>query len=75
MNWVTTNIRLPEDLYVDLKILAAKRRKSVAAIIRERLFAKTMTSSKRWPQDYLANLKGLLGIKDVAAYLEKERNW
>ena len=37
MNWITTNLRLPEDLYMDLKIKAAKERKSVAAGIREKL--------------------------------------
>lgn len=37
MNWVTTNIRLPDDIYMDLKMKAAKERKSVAAVIREKL--------------------------------------
>ena len=37
MNWITTNLRLPEDLYMDLKMEAAQERKSVAAIIRKRL--------------------------------------
>lgn len=37
MNWITTNIRLPEDLYMDLKLKAARERKSVAAVIREKL--------------------------------------
>lgn len=37
MNWVTTNIRLPENLYMDLKMKAAKERKSIAAVIREKL--------------------------------------
>lgn len=37
MNWVTTNLRLPEDLYIDLKLKAAHERKSVAAVIREKL--------------------------------------
>ena len=37
MNWITTNLRLPEDLYMDLKMRAAKERKSVAAVIREKL--------------------------------------
>ncbi|MDO8658469.1 MAG: hypothetical protein Q7K55_07035 [Candidatus Levybacteria bacterium] len=37
MNWITTNLRLPEDLYMDLKIKAANERKSVAAVIREKL--------------------------------------
>ena len=40
MNFVTTNIRLPEDVYMDLKIEAAERRKSIAAIIRERIMKK-----------------------------------
>ena len=37
MNWITTNIRLPEDVYMDLKMTAAKRRTSVSGLIRERL--------------------------------------
>ena len=37
MNWITTNLRLPEDLYMDLKFKAARERKSVAAVIREKL--------------------------------------
>ncbi len=37
MNWITTNIRLPEDLYMDLKLKAARERKSVASVIREKL--------------------------------------
>lgn len=37
MNWVTTNIRFPEDLYMTLKAEAASRRMSVAAVIRQRL--------------------------------------
>jgi len=37
MNWITTNIRLPEDLYMDLKMKAARQRKSVAAVIREKI--------------------------------------
>lgn len=44
MNWVTTNIRLPEDTYMELKIEAAKRRKSIAAIIRERINRKNKSS-------------------------------
>lgn len=40
MNWITTNLRLPEDLYMELKLKAAKERKSVAAVIRELLYSK-----------------------------------
>lgn len=37
MNWITTNLRIPEDIYMELKMQAAKERKSVAAIIREKM--------------------------------------
>jgi len=47
MNWITTNIRLPEDLYMDLKMKAARERKSVAALIREELLIKERKMAKR----------------------------
>src|SRR5437868_3446619 len=37
MHWVTTNIRLPEDVYLRLKMKAARERTSIAALIREQL--------------------------------------
>lgn len=37
MDYITTNIRLPEEDYNRLKYEAAKQRKSLAAIIREKL--------------------------------------
>ena len=40
MNWITTNLRLPEDLYMDLKMKASKERKRLADVIREKLGAK-----------------------------------
>ncbi len=36
---ITLNIRLPEPLYMQLKLEAAKRRMSLAAVIREALAA------------------------------------
>ncbi|OGG11806.1 hypothetical protein A2Z00_01945 [Candidatus Gottesmanbacteria bacterium RBG_13_45_10] len=44
MNWVTTNIRLPEDLYRELKMQAAQSRKSMAALIREKITTKKSTA-------------------------------
>ena len=44
MNWVTTNIRFPEDLYMALKAEAARRRMSLAAVIRQRLTDKKKRS-------------------------------
>lgn len=37
MNFVTTNIRLPEEEYIKLKFEAARKRKSLAAVIREKI--------------------------------------
>jgi len=37
MNWITTNIRFPEDDYMELKMTAAMSRKSIAEIVRERV--------------------------------------
>ena len=55
MNWITTNLRLPEDLYMDLKIKAAKERKSVAAVIREKL----LDTKQKDQSDLLLRLKKL----------------
>ncbi|KKS13898.1 hypothetical protein A2617_02560 [Candidatus Daviesbacteria bacterium RIFOXYD1_FULL_41_10] len=40
MNFVTTNIRLPEEEYLRLKSEAARERKSFAAVVREKLGTK-----------------------------------
>lgn len=41
MNYVTTNIRLPEEDYLRLKEEAVGKRKSLAAVIREKVGSKT----------------------------------
>ena len=46
MNWITTNIRLPEDLYMDLKMRAARERRSVDAVIMEKLSIKNSKIAK-----------------------------
>lgn len=63
MNYITTNIRLPEDDYLKLKSEAARKRKSFAAVVREKL------GTERKPQAHLA--KNLLTLVKKA---EKE-NW
>ncbi len=63
MNFVTTNIRLPEEEYLRLKSEAARKRKSFAAIVREKLG----TETKLLPQ----TTKSLLSLVEKA---EKE-NW
>lgn len=46
MNYVTTNIRIPEDEYLRLKAEAALRRKSFASLIREKIGAERIARSK-----------------------------
>lgn len=53
-NYVVTNIRLPEEDYLKLKQEAAKKRISLAAVIREKV------SKKGLPEEYA---KKLLSIK------------
>ena len=46
MNWITTNIRLPEEDYMELKLTAVQKRTSVNALVREKLGIKK-TASRR----------------------------
>lgn len=65
MNWITTNLRLPEDLYMDLKIKAAKERKSLALVIREKLGVKKANTAD--------NVKRILGrMRKLGEEIAKE---
>ncbi|OGG13444.1 hypothetical protein A3D77_05115 [Candidatus Gottesmanbacteria bacterium RIFCSPHIGHO2_02_FULL_39_11] len=46
MNWVTTNIRFPEDQYMELKMEAARLRKSVSEIIRQKVSYRPKRTAK-----------------------------
>lgn len=46
-NFVTTNIRLPEEDYLSLKEEAAKKRTSLAAVIREKVAKKKVSKGDR----------------------------
>lgn len=50
MNYVTTNIRLAEEDYLRLKSEAAKKRKSLSSVIREKL---SLKDSNDVPPDIL----------------------
>lgn len=54
MNWVSTNIRFPEDQYRKLKIKAAKERKSLAKIVRE---ATSKVISEEKPKRRIKNVE------------------
>lgn len=81
MNYVTTNIRLPEESYLKLKEEAAKRRKSLSAVIREKLGAKNARSESEVEQfmnelDVMAKSLGkkLKNFDSVKAIREMREN-
>lgn len=61
MNWVSTNIRFPEDQYRKLKIKAAKERKSLAKIVRE-------ATSKKIDEEKVVKKRK---IKDVDKFMKE----
>lgn len=73
MNYITTNIRLPEKDYLRLKEEAAKKRKSFGALAREKLGVKKQQSR----EEYLKKLRSLdtswFTEKDYEEYLEMKR--
>lgn len=56
MNYVTTNIRISEEDYLRLKEEAAKERKSLSAVIRERIGSKTTKYSKAQVEKIMTEL-------------------
>lgn len=78
MNYVTTNIRLSEEDYLRLKSEAAKKRKSLSSVIREKLHYTEKTRSKEEVEKILKeteelakkNAKKLKGFDVVKALRE-----
>ncbi|MBI3282454.1 hypothetical protein HYZ70_00045 [Candidatus Curtissbacteria bacterium] len=54
-NYVTTNIRLPEEDYLRLKEEATKRRKSFAAVVRDRISEKKY--QKKSSEELIKNIR------------------
>lgn len=67
-DYVTTNIRIPEDDYLRLKAEAAKRRKSLSAVVREKISTKEKPRSKVEIAKLMARLAKLR--KDNAKYFK-----
>lgn len=73
MNYVTTNIRLPEEDYLRLKEEAFNRRRSFAALIREKVSAKKnikspeklMQEIRKHAAENAKYLKGVDGVKII----------
>lgn len=66
MNFITTNIRFPEDVYMQLKAEAAKNRMSLSAVVRQKV---GVHRQKRDPAE-LAQF--ITKIDATAAYLGKK---
>ena len=47
MKWVTTNIRFPEDMYMELKMEAAQKRSSMADVIRTKVATKKLVKKRK----------------------------
>ncbi|PIR59107.1 MAG: hypothetical protein COU69_01810 [Candidatus Pacebacteria bacterium CG10_big_fil_rev_8_21_14_0_10_56_10] len=64
MKWVTTNIRFPEDMYMELKIEAAKKRTSVSSLVRQRVSTKEQSPAKKSTQRILKELREITEMND-----------
>lgn len=70
MNWVSTNIRFPEDQYRKLKIRAVNERKSLARIVRE---ATSKTIAEETPRKRIKNVaKFMRELEKLAQENSKE---
>ena len=56
MNYITTNIRISEEDYLRLKIEAAQSRKSLSAVIREKIGGEEKKHSKAKVESFLQEL-------------------
>lgn len=81
MNYITTNIRIPEDDYFRLKEEAARQRKSLSGVIREKIsLKKERKKSAQWlllkmRQLAVHNAKALKGWDSLKALREiREEN-
>lgn len=77
MNWVSTNIRFPEDQYRKLKIKAAKERKSLAKVVREATSRITIKEEKPKKkiniEKFMKELRKL--AKENSKYVPKGFSW
>ena len=73
MNYVTTNIRLPEEDYLRLKEEAAKKRKSLAAVIRDKVGVKITSSKEERLKWLLSTRTDWFTKKDYKDYLGMRR--
>lgn len=77
MNYITTNIRIPEEDYMRLKIEAVQQKKSLSAVIREKIRADRLEDNVEDPFAVIDALRNKIGDKlkgfDVVEFLRKDR--
>lgn len=59
MNYVTTNIRIPEEDYLRLKSEAAQKRRSLSAVVRDKIGVKDAIRSKVEAEKLMAETRKL----------------
>lgn len=75
-NYVVTNIRLPEEDYLRLKEEAARARKSLSAVIRERVGTGIKKlSRKEWVKKIQTLNTSWFTEKDYGNYKKVRREW
>lgn len=85
MNYVTTNIRIPEEDYLRFKTEAAKKRKSFSAVVRERIgvkehkrsekeVAKIIAGTRKHAKENTKHLKGFDSLK-ILREIRNEPAW
>lgn len=75
MNYVTTNIRIPEDDYLRLKEEAAKKRKSLSAVIREKIGTKNKKLSREEYLKVLLTPTDWFTEEDYKEYNQIRKEW
>ncbi len=84
MNYVTTNIRIPEEDYLRLKGEAAKKRRSFAAVVRAKLQVKSkirsatevkriMAETEKLARENAKYLKGVDGVRIIREMRENAK--
>ena len=63
MKWITTNIRFPEDMYMELKMEAAKKRTSVADVVREKVKRRKTSKRTRDVEKFMKELEKIAELK------------
>lgn len=75
MNYVTTNIRIPEEDYLRLKEEAAKKRTSLSAVVREKIGSRKKISSKEYAEKLLSVNTDWFTEKDYIEYKKIRAGW